>query len=91
MSNSGAVQFERSAQGRVDIVLLVDGEAVARSESPANIAAEVAFRDISLLAFSDSFVIAVPADPASLTTVADVARSTPEVLTACRLIAECAW
>lgn len=91
MGHSGAVHFERSPQGRVDIVLCMGGETVARSDCPANIAAEVAMRDISLLAFSDSFVIAIPTDHATPATVADLARSTPEVLTACRLIAECVW
>jgi hypothetical protein len=85
------VRFEREAPGRVAIVLLVDGRQVARSESAASIAAEVAFLDISTLSFGDAFTVNVPTDAAALVTAAKAAGSTPDIFTAYRLISECAW
>lgn len=78
-------------QGKVEIVLLVDGAEVARSDSPAHIAAEVAFRNISTLAFSDAFVVDIPTNAAALVKAAKNAHATPEIFTAYRLISECAW
>jgi hypothetical protein len=91
MVTRGAVQFERGEHGKVNIVLLVHGEAVARSESPTSIAAEIAFRDISSLAFSDSFVVPIPTNADALVMAAQAAHATPEIFTAYRLISECAW
>jgi hypothetical protein len=91
VGTAGVVQFEREAPGKVAIVLLVDGRQVARSESAASIAAEVAFLDISSLTFGDAFTVQVPTDAAALVTAARAAHATPEIFTAYRLISECAW
>lgn len=91
MATAGVVQFEREVQGKVEIVLLIEGEEVARSDSPAYIAAEVAFRNLSTLAFSDAFVVDIPTNAASLVKAARAAHATPEIFTAYRLISECAW
>jgi hypothetical protein len=88
---AGEVRFEREAPGKVAIVLLVDGQQVARSESAASIAAEVAFLDIATLSFGDAFTVNVPTDAAALVTAAKAAGSTPDIFTAYRLISECAW
>ena len=91
MGIAGEVRFEREAPGKVAIVLLVDGLAVARSESAVIIAAEVAFRDIATLSFGDAFTVNVPTDAAAMVAAAKAAGSTPDIYTAYRLISECAW
>jgi hypothetical protein len=91
MSRDGVVRFERDAQGQLTIVLLVQGVPIARSGSPANIAAEVAFRDLDALYFNDALVVSIPTDPATLLKAANSTPALPEMATAVELISACAW
>jgi hypothetical protein len=91
MNRTGEVRFERGAQGQITIVLLLGGVPIARSQSPANIAAEVVFRDLGYLAFSKALVVPVPTNAATLLLAAKAAPDTEEFASACELISACTW
>ena len=91
MNRTGVVRFERGAQGQVTIVLLVQGVPIARSQSPLNIAAEVAFRDLGTLSFDGALVVSVPTNADTLVLAAKAAPALPELATAALLISACVW
>jgi hypothetical protein len=91
MERAGAIQFEREEEGALAIVLVVSGEPVARSRSPANIAFEVAARDLTSLEFNEALRVPIPTDSNTLQALAQAANDTEEIFTVFRLVAECAW
>ena len=91
MERAGAIQFERGNEGKLAIVLLVEGQAVARSQHPVNIAFEVAVRDLKSLSFDQSLRVPIPCDRSTLQLLQRAAASTPEFSTVFHLVSECAW
>lgn len=92
MERAGAIQFEREVEGRgLAIVLLVQGQAVARSRFPANIAFEVASRNLTSLSFGEALQVPIPTDSDTLGAIAQAAGGTAEIFTVFRLVSECAW
>jgi len=91
MDSCGEVRFERDDQDQLTIVLMVQGIPIARSRSPANIAAEVAFRDLRSLVFNDALVVAIPTDARTLVSAAIGTPQTPEIAATVELISACAW
>jgi len=91
MDRAGSIEFERDGEDALAIVLLVEGEPVARSRFPANIAFEVAARDLTSLCFKDALLVPIPTDADTLRTLAHAADETEEIFTVFRLVSECAW
>ena len=91
MSRDGVVRFERDGQGQLMIVLLVQGVPIARSRKAANIAAEVAFRDLATLDIDNAMVVAIPTNRDTLELAAETLPAPAERDAAVELIAACAW
>lgn len=91
MSRDGVVRFERDGQGQLMIVLLLQGVPIARSRKAANIAAEVAFRDLDTLDIGNALVVAIPTNGDTLDLVLGTRPGAAELDTTVELIAACRW
>jgi hypothetical protein len=91
MSRDGAVRFERDGQGQLMMVLLLHGVPIARSRKAANIAAEVAFRNLDTLDIDNGLVVGIPTDRGTLDRAAGTRPAPAELAAAVELIAACAW
>ena len=91
MSRDGVVRFERNGQGQLMMVLLVHGVPIARSPRAANIAAEVAFRNLDTLDIGPALVVGIPTNRATLDMAAGTRPAPAELDAAVELIAACAW